>query len=187
MKSLTGHIATLKSSQESGLVLGEININNSGWKVQFSFDNKILIERTLPSDLDIKELVNDESMLKRLTRDINSNHLETRQYSSELLCYFIEETGTELDMNSLSYTINVMVDRIAVEENWDVGQKLGEGIYEFICLQKIEKNFELDLIKKLATLDKDFLYSYLNDEEYLKIKEVSDFINDKNKWWNNGS
>ena len=74
-----------------------------------------------------------------------------------------------------------------IEDNWNVGQKLGESIYEFICLQKIDKTTELALIKKLALLDKDFLYSYLDDEEYLEVKEVNDYINDKTKWWNTGS
>lgn len=62
------------------------------------------------------------------------------------------------------------------------GKKLSEGVFEFIYLQKLDKKSEFELIKKLATLDKDYLHTYLDDEEYLKIEEVRNFVFNKNKW-----
>ena len=187
MKSSIGHIANHKTTNEQGLILGEISFNNTGWKAQFSYDNKIEIDSINLSELNIGELRSDNESLSRLLRDINSTSEQTREWASEILCNFIEEAGADIELDTLQSAVNKMVDRITIEDNWKVGQKLGEGIYEFICLQKIDKTAELELIKKLALLDKDFLYSYLDDEEYLQIKEVNDYINDKTKWWNTGS
>lgn len=187
MKSLTGHIAFIKSTNEFGLILGKINENNTGWKVQFSFDTKVLVERLNLSDIVIGEQKGLETILERLVRDINSEDLQTRQWTSEILCYFIEENGSEIDFDTLKSSVPKLVERISLEDDWDVGQKLSEGIFEFIYLQKLDKKSEFELVTKLATLDKDYLHTYLDDEEYLDIKEVKEFITDKTKWWNAGS
>lgn len=121
MKSSTGHIAIIKSTSESGLILGEINENNTGWKVQFSFDIKVFVERLNLSDVIISELKGLETILERLVRDINSEDLLTRQSASEILCYFIEENGFELDFATLKSFVPKMVERISIEEDWDVG------------------------------------------------------------------
>ena len=187
MKSSIGHIAVHKVTNEQGLILGEINVNYTGWKAQFSFNNKIQIDRISLTDLEIGLVKSDSEILDRLLRDITSTNNETKEWAAEILCNFIEETGPFLEVDKLQTAINTMVDQIATEDNWNVGQKLGEGIYGFICLQKIDKKAEFELVKRLALLDKDYLHSYLDDEEYLHIKEVNEFINDKSKWWNTGS
>ena len=182
-----GHIAVHKATNEQGLILGEININTSGWKAQFSLDSKIQIDLVSLTDLEIDSIKSDSEILDRLLRDITSTNNETKEWAAEMLCNFIEEAGPHLEVDTLQTAINTMVDKIAAEDNWNVGQKLGEGIYEFICLQKIDKKAEFALVKELASLDKDYLHRYLDDEEYLQIKEVNEFINDKSKWWNTGS
>ena len=187
MKSLMGHIAVHKATNEQGLILEEININNTGWKAQFSLDNKIQIDRINLTDLEIGSIRSDSEILDRLLRDITATNNETREWAAEMLCNFIEQAGADLQIDELQTAINTMVHKIADEDNWNIGQMLGEGIYEFICLQKIDKKDELALVKELALLGKDFLYSCLDDEEYLQIKEVNDFINDKSKWWNTSS
>ena len=184
MISSIGHIAIIKSTSESGLILGEINVNNTGWKSQFSYDDKLLIVRLSMEEFTIGELTSDEIILERLSRDIHSDFLQTRQWASEMLCNFIEESGAYIDFEFLKVSINKIVDRLSIEDVDDVGQKLSEGIFESICLQKLEKSAELELVKKLANLDKDYLYTYLDDEEYLGLEEVKEFIFDKSKWWN---
>jgi len=182
-----GCIAVIKETSESGIILNERNENNTGWKVQFSFDDKSLVKRFNPDELNIHNKINDNLLLERLIRDINSDDLNTRQWSSEVLCYFIEEVGSELDFNLLKSSVDEMKNSLSVEEDFDVQLKLSEGIFEFIYLQKLDKSSEYNLITKLAALNKDVLYTYLDDEEYLQFDEVKDFIEDKSKWWNTSS
>lgn len=187
MKSSFGHIATRKIDNETGLILGESKINNEDLKADFSLDSSIEIERISLHELRIGEVKNHKEVLVRLLRDIKSASEQTRIWASQILCDFVEEVGSELELNVIETSINIVIERISIEDNWDVGQKLGEVVYEFFCLQKIDKKSELSLVTKLALLNKDFLYSYLDDEQYLQIKEVNDFINDKTKWWNTSS
>ena len=187
MKFSIGHSAVHKATNEQGLILGEIDVNNTGWKAQFSFNCKIQIERISLTDLEIGLVKSDIEILDRLLRDITSTNNETKEQAAEILCNFIEETGPHLEINQLQTAINAIVNQITIEDKWNVGQKLGEAIYEFICLHKIDKKTEFELVKRLALSNKDYLHSYLDNEEYLEIKEVNEFINDNSKWWNTGS
>jgi hypothetical protein len=179
-----GHKAILNSSSEEGIILQEINENNSGWKLQFSFDNKTLITRFDLNEITIFEKLKDELLLERLTRDINSNDLNTQIWSSEILCYFIEEYGENIEIKILEKAILEMLNELSRENEYDIEQKLAEGIFEFLWLEKIDKYAEEKLIIKLANLNKDCLYCYLDEEEYLKIHEVKEFIERKNIEYN---
>ena len=179
-----GHKAILNSSSEEGIILQEINENNRGWKLQFSFDNKTLITCFDFNEITIFEKLKDELLLERLIRDISSNNLNTQIWSSEILCYFIEEYGENIELKILEKAILEMVNELSRENEYDIEQKLAEGIFEFLCLEKIDKYAEEKLIIKLASLNKDCLYCYLDEEEYLTIEEVKEFIERKNIEYN---
>lgn len=174
--------AILKSTSESGLILGEINENNTGWKTQFSIDDKPLIKLVSPSDINITEKVSANDFLFRLIRDINSNDVSTRIIASEILCYYIEFNSFRIDYQLLEKAVEFMIYRLTIKDEFDVEQKLSEGIFEFIWLGKMDKNSEKELIIKLAKLDKDCLFPYLDDEEYLKFDEVKEFIDKGRKF-----
>jgi hypothetical protein len=180
----TGQKAKLNSTSEEGIILQEINENNTGWKVQFSFENKNLIKRFDFNEITVVEKLNDEILLERLTRNINSEDLDTQIWSSEILCYFIEEYGMDIDKESLENTIKEMVNKLSVENEYEIEQKLAEGIFEFLWLENIDKSDEEKLIIKLAKLNKDCLYCYLDEEEYMAIEEVKEFIERKNTEYN---
>ena len=180
----TGQKAILNSTLEEGIVLQEINENNGGWKVQFSFENKNLIKRFDFNEITVVEKVKDELLLERLTRNINSENLETQIWSSEILCYFIEEYGNVIGKVELEKAIELMTNKLKEENEYDIEQKLAEGIFEFLCLEKIDRKEEEKLIITLAKLNKDCLYSYLDDEDYLKIEEVKKFIERKQAEYN---
>lgn len=189
-----GHYAVLTATSENGIimgmireyVIGEINEKNHdwNWKVQFSFDNKSLVKRLDANDITIYKKSNDKTFFERLIRDISSDDLETRQWTSEMLCDYIEDLDPDFDFEFLRELVEIMINRLSIEEDFDVQRELCEGIYEYICLQKLDKDRELQLVKKLALLNKEDLYDLLNNEEYLKLEEVKIFIEDKNKWWN---
>ncbi len=175
-KGIQAKTALNKISNEKGIVIGEFNENNTGWKVQFSLDNNTLIQLATSNDLLIIGNCDNNTFLERLVRDIYAEDLETRQWASEILCYFIESNGSELDFDLLTYSVNKMIERLSIEDNYDVEQKLSEGIFEFIWLEKLTKEKERNLIIQLAGINKDTLFCYLDDEEYLRNKEVKEFI-----------
>lgn len=180
----TGQKAILNSTLEEGIIVQEINENNTGWKVQFSFENNNLIKRFDFNEITVVEKLNDEILLERLTRNINSEDLDTQIWSSEILCYFIEENGMDIDENSLENAIKEMINKLSVENEYEIEQKLAEGIFEFLWLEKIDKSDEEKLIIKLANLNKDCLYCYLDEEEYMVIQEVKEFIERKDIEYN---
>ena len=179
-----GQRAILNSTSEEGIILQEINENNNGWKVQFSFDFKNLIRRFDFSEITIIEKVKDEIILEHLTRDLNSEDINTQIWSSEILCYFIEDCGNDTEKVKLEKTIDTMYHKLKVKNEYCVEQKLAEGIFEFIWLEKIDKIAEEKLIIKLAKLNKDCFYSYLDNEEYLSIDEVREFVERKKTEYN---
>ncbi|MBF4473811.1 hypothetical protein [Flavobacterium sp. HJJ] len=175
----TGQKAILNSTSEEGIILQEINENNIGWKVQFSFENKNLIKRFDYNEITIVEKVKDELLLKQLIKNINSEDLDTQFWSSEILCYFVEEYGNDIEMAELAKAIESMINKLKVENEYNIEQKLAEGIFEFLWLEKIDKKEEEKLIITLAKLNKDCFYCYLNDDDYLSITEVKKFIERK--------
>jgi hypothetical protein len=175
----TGQKAILNSTLENGIILQEINENNTGWKVQFSFEKKNLIKRFDFDEITIVEKVKDELLLKQLIRNINSEDLDTQIWSSEILCYFIEEYGNDIEIVELEKGIELMINKLKVENEYDIEQKIAEGIFEYLCLEKIDRKEEKKLIITLAKLNKDCLYCYLDDDDYLEIEEVKEFIERK--------
>ena len=178
------HKAKLNSTSEEGIILEEINENNTGWKAQLSLDNKVLIKRVHLNEITILEKVKDEFILERLTRDINSEDLNTQLWSSEILCNFIENYGNSIDIQKLEKSISVIIDKLSLENEYEIEQKLAELIFEYLWLERIDKKAEEEFIIKLAKLNKDCLYCYLDDEEYLLLEEVKEFIDRKNIEYN---
>ena len=107
MNSSIGHIANHKTTNEQGLILGEISFHGVGWQAQFSYDDKIEIDVIKLSELDIGELKSDYETLSRLLRDINSTIQQTRELASEILCNFIEEVGADIDLETLQNALNM--------------------------------------------------------------------------------
>jgi hypothetical protein len=178
----SGNKAKLKATSEEGIILQEINENNTGWKVQFSFDDKTLIKRFNDDEITILEKVqHKETILERLARDINSPDLDTQIWSSEILCYFIEDYGNEIETEKLEKTVSAMFNKLSLENEYDIEQKLAEGIFEFLWLEQIDSKSQENLIIKLAELNKDCLFCYLDDEEYLSLKEVKEFVKRKKR------
>jgi hypothetical protein len=178
------HKAKLNSTTEEGIILEEINENNTGWKAQFSFDNKPLIIRVNLNEITILEKVKHEFILERLTRDINSKDLNTQVWSSEILCNFIEDYGDSIDIQKLEKSVSEMINKLSFENEYEIEQNLAEGIFEYLWLERIDKKVEEELIIKLAKLNKDCLYCYLDDEEYLLFEEVKEFVERKNIEYN---
>jgi hypothetical protein len=174
--NIQGQIALNKITNEKGIVIGEFNENNAGWKVQISLDNESIIQLLNPNDYTLLGYCDNQIFLDRLIRDINSQDLKTRQWTTETLCYYIETTGSDIELQLLSNSINKMINRLAIETDYDVQQKLSEGIFEYIWLEMLNKEEEQDLIIKLAKMDKDTLFCYLDDEAYLQFDEVKQFI-----------
>jgi hypothetical protein len=186
MTSSLGHTALVKSTCESGVILGETNSNNQGWKAHFSYDNKVIIQKVDLTELLIGDQLDVEMELTRLIRDIGSESLGTRIIASELLCYFIEETGSQIEGRLLQESMELIVDRISKEDSYDVGQSLGEAIQEYNSLPTIDKSFKNDLARRLALFDKEFLFDFLSNEEYEGIREVSNYLNKRSKLQNTG-
>lgn len=144
-------------------------------------DNKCLIEELLQKDILLIGKCEVNMFLERLIRDIGSGDLKTRQSASEVLCYFIESTGSTIELNILTNSIWQMVERLAKENDYDVEQKLSEGIFEFIWLERLNEIENRNLITHLAKLDKNSLICYLDEEDYMLNEEVREFINRRRK------
>lgn len=114
---------------------------------------------------------------KRLLRDIQSNDDLTRIYASEILCDFLEFDIENFDLLTLKYGLSKSVDQLNVENNFDVEQKLAEGLFEFIWSNKMSKDETREFLIKLTTTNSIQVSSYLNDDEYLAISEVAKFVN----------
>ena len=181
-KSKQGLVARLKSTSEQGIVVGEINENNQGWQIQFSFDNKSIVKRLDINEIELTGKINNDNLLLRLARDIFSTDSKTKLWTSEILCYFIEEYGADLKLENLRQTIDKMIELLSKDNDYDIDQKLAEGIFEFIWLNKLDKNEEKRLLIRLAKLNKDVLFCYLDDEDYRKVREVDDFIKQGRKY-----
>ncbi|WP_417887963.1 hypothetical protein [Zunongwangia sp.] len=181
-KSKQGLVARLKSTSEQGIVVGEINENNQGWQIQFSFDNKSIVKRLDINEIELTGKIDNDNLLLRLARDIFSTDSKTKLWTSEILCSFIEEYGADLKLENLGQTIDKMIELLSKDNDYDIDQKLAEGIFEFIWLNKLDKKEEKRLLIRLAKLNKDVLFCYLDDEDYRKVREVDDFIKQGRKY-----
>lgn len=179
-----GYSAKTNPTGEEGIILQEIKENNEKWKFQFSFNNKVLIKRFAFSEVTIIEKIKDELLLERLIRDINSNDSNTELWSSQILVYFIEEYGSDIDTNKLKNSIIEMLKKLSRINEQTVENLLSEGIYEFLILENIDCQTKQKIIIELARLNKDCLYDLLNDEEYLLFHEVKEFVERKRNEYN---
>jgi hypothetical protein len=172
-----GKFALNTLSNEKGIIIGEFNENNTGWKIQFSLDHSSNIQLITSKEITITGICDDTVFLERLIRDIYSEDLKTRQWASLVLCDFIEFNGEELELDLLNKSIDKMVERLSIENDYEVEKKLSEGLFEFLCLEKLTQKDEQKLVIQLANLNKEVLFCYLNNEEYAQIPEVKAFIN----------
>jgi hypothetical protein len=172
-----GQFALNTLTNEKGIILGGFNENNNGWKIQFSLDHSCNIQLITSKEITITGICDDAIFMERLIRDIYSEDLKSRQWASDVLCDFIEFNGEELELDLLNKSVDKMVERLSIENDYEVEQKLSEGLFEFLCLEKLTQKEEQKLVIELANLNKEVLFSYLNHEEYAQIPEVKAFIN----------
>jgi hypothetical protein len=151
----------------------------------FSFDNQIIINKINEDGITIKDKLSKPLILNRLIRYLNSSDLSTKIWVSEILWLFIEENGEDIDFNFLLNSVNQLITYISQENNYQIGRNIGEAIFEFLWLEKLDKNKENEILITLANLNKDFLFAYLDNEDYMELNEVRLFIERMNLKNNN--
>lgn len=175
-KSLQKTIAYDIDSSHSGIILEEFNENNIGWKVAWSHDDHSKIIILESEQLVLSNKVDNETFVRRLLRDISSDDEETKEISSDVLCYFIESEGIKIDENILKQIILKLIHRLKVENNPNVQQKLIEVIIEYIWLETTEDQNRQNIISDLAKLDNDMLFNYFDDEDYNNNIDVLEYL-----------
>ena len=115
---------------------------------------------------------------KKLLQILNAKTTENRVLAAEDLCWFVENYHDNLDFNFLVKSIDELIEILTTEQNNEVGFKIGETIFEFIWLEKLDANAEKKVIEKLANLKTQWIFpSYLDQEEYLHLPGVKEYIN----------
>ena len=165
-----------KKTSSYGIILEEFNENGNGWKVAFSYDKSAEIIIIESNQIQILNIIDNEEFVNRLSRDINSKDEKTREISSEVLCYFIEFFGNLINYEFLENVVLQMLQRLKIENNYDVQQKLIEGIIEYIWFENIEEEHRQNIISDLAKLDNELLFPYFEDEDYKKYEDVNIYL-----------
>jgi len=182
-KNLIGHKVKLNDLNETGLALGYSSEFNEEWKYTVSLDPSSKIHRVTEDKITSIEKIDNDLFYKRLLRDIQSSDLFTKKYSSELICDFIEFESDSIAFELLKDSIETIISVLKTEKDPNVGQKLAESIFEFIWLEELIETEVTNLLKRLANLNSDWTYSYLDDEDYMIIPEVKSYIERKKEEW----
>ncbi|KAA9345794.1 hypothetical protein [Adhaeribacter soli] len=175
----------LVTTKETGITLSSSKMLSENWVEKFtvSLDDSEKIERVRISDVLIKEKVSVQDYFKRLIRDIQSPDERTREYASEVLCNFIEFNSAGFDLNLLKSGVESIVKQLRTEKNSDVELKLAEGLFEFVWYGQLQMEEEISLLERLTEIDSFHIWNYMNDEDYMKISKVKQYIEmNKNKW-----
>jgi hypothetical protein len=114
---------------------------------------------------------------ENILENIYSENSEQRLSNAEELCWFVENYYDNLEFELLKKSIYRLIEIIDIEEDPSVGYKLGETIFEFLWLEKLSKIEEELIIQKLVKLKTMWIFpSYLDQEEYLHLTGVKDYI-----------
>lgn len=183
--NLIGHKVKLNQLNETGIALGYSSEFSEESKYTVSLDSSSKICRVTENRISSIEKVHNKVLYKRLLRDIDSPDILTKRYSSELICDFIEFESSSINFGLLKSGIETIISALEKEKDPDIGLKLAESIFEFIWLEKLVEEEMTNLIIRLAKLNSDHTYSYLDDEDYMSIPEVKSYIEGKDKEWIN--
>ena len=170
------HRFELKNSNQTGVVLFSGKILSEHWKYTVSFDKTNRVERVLLHEVIIKNEVSKTDYFERLILNIQSGEEITRVFASDILCDFIEFNSIDLDLKTLQKGIEIVIKQLKEEKNIDVEQKLIESIFEFIWLEKMSSEEKKDLLILLTKIESTTICGYIDDEEYLKIPEVQNYV-----------
>jgi hypothetical protein len=116
------------------------------------------------------------SFFERLIRDIQSLDEKTREYASSILCDFLEFEIEDFNSAVLKTGIEKVISQLKLEKDSSIGQKLAEGIFEFIQSKKLTPKEEIKILERLTEIESYYLYDYLDDEDYLTILKVKKYI-----------
>ena len=171
--------AELTKTNQKGITLLISKISTENWKEKysFSFDDDVKIERISIEDVKLNEEVPKTIFFERLLRDIQSKEDQTRIYASEILCDFLEFDIEDFDLPTLKSGLDKSIDQLKVESNFDVEQKLAEGLFEFIYSNKMTKDEKREFLIKLTSTNSLQVCNYLEDDEFLAIPEVVEYVN----------
>jgi hypothetical protein len=189
-EKLIGHKLKLVNSEKTGITLqiNSLSTENFVEKYSVSFDNEKIIERIRAENISFGEEVSKIDFFNRLIRDIQSIDEKTKEYASEILCDFLEFDITDFELKNLKIGIEKIIEQLKIEKNVNVEQKLTDGLFEFICHNKMSKKAEVELLERLTEIESYQIWSYLEDEledNYEKLgseKLKKYFIENKPKW-----
>ncbi|WP_157961043.1 hypothetical protein [Lutibacter citreus] len=166
------------NSKKTGIIL-ELN----GWcsenmveKYTVSFDSESSIERIAEEYISFGDKVSDIDFFNRLIRDIQSPNDKTRKFASKILCDFVEFEILEFDLNILKLGIEKIIEQIEIEKNVNIEKILVEGLFEFICSEKLTKQEEIELLERLTEINSSQICAYLDEEYYLRIPKVKKYV-----------
>jgi len=118
-----------------------------------------------------------QTEFENFMKGLDSDNSQIRLESAESLCWFIENHSDNLNFNYLNQNIQEIINILNRETVSDVGYKLGETIFEFIWLEKLDKINEKEIITKLVNLKTTWIYpSYLDNEDFINIPGVKEYI-----------
>lgn len=181
IEDLTGYKVRVTDSSKFGIVLEVSKENGEDWKYSVSHDSDEIISRLLPENIQPIEKIEDIIFFKRLLRDLNSSDRQTRICSSVILCNYVEDNNSLIHFYELYEGMRIILERLKIEKDPDVGYKLSESIFEIIWLEKLDEKKETELLIEIAQINSDWTLSYLDNEDYIKIQEVKEYVESKKK------
>ena len=172
------HRFEMKKNNQKGIILSSSKILSENWieKYTISFDEINKIERIPVDEVVIKNEISKTEFFERLILNIQSEDETTRIFASDILCDFIEFDSMDFDFKKLQKGITIVIQQLKKEKNIDAEHKLTESIFEFIWLEKMSNEEKKDLLIQLVAIDSIKICTYIEDEEYLKIPEVQNYV-----------
>ncbi|NOU59636.1 hypothetical protein [Marinifilum caeruleilacunae] len=160
-----------------GIIVGHsIEHDERNWKVALSIDSESKIVRIDDDKVEIFDTLELDNYYKRLLRDIQSECVLTRRIAAFSICDFHESLDESLIYNMVHDNISTIIEQLHLEKDADTGLKLAESIEEFICMESVQKDEELKLIREIASINERWAYPIVNDIDYKVIAEVQHYL-----------
>ena len=177
-ETCVGRKCQVLNTEKTGIILNlsRWSCDNMIEKYSVSFDKECKIERITEEHISLGEKVSEIDFFNRLIRDIQSPEEKTREFSSTILCDFLEFEIVDFDLDILKLGIEEIIKQLKFEKNVNAEQKLAEGLFEFIWSEKLIKKEELELLERMIEIDSYQICNYLDDEDYLKIPKVKKYV-----------